>query len=374
MITDGRCPTNIQCAATLPVEIALQVGDTGMDATSQLVLSAHTDHDGTVIPSAPGVVTSERYGEYSISLVSVTPYPDAKRATKSSAYKVTLMVSPLTEPARVPADSTPQAPALGAEFTLNAGETIAIAGEDLQFSFDKVVDDIRCPTDVICESPGVVYAQFTAESSGQPPESFTLGGETNTTGAILAPVAGTNDLTAWRYGDFDIELRRIAPYPLYDDAPIPAEDYFATLVVTKAKRPQGQAAPPSPGAAETPTPQATPIRSADRTLVTSLGAPFVLIVGQSALMADEEFTLTFRSAADNSGCFSEDDCSTMTFDGSLALQKGDQKSLAKVIAGFHPDAPFTTDFAGYTVQMLNIRKLTNGAHEATFMVDFGPGE
>lgn len=100
-----------------------------------------------------------------------------------------------------------------------------------------------------------------------------------------------------------------------------------------------------------------------------LGKPFTLKVGQTGAIASENFKLTLRSASDDSGCFAPDDCSSMNFDGTIALQHGDEKNLLTLMAGWSGDEPSkVTDFDGYVVLIHRVEKV-DGALQATFSVE-----
>ena len=62
-------------------------------------------------------------------------------------------------------NSNPAGPSevpLGQEFTLMPGESATVQGTDLQVSFDKVVEDSRCPIDVNCIQAGDVVVAVQA--------------------------------------------------------------------------------------------------------------------------------------------------------------------------------------------------------------------
>lgn len=246
---DGRCPTHITCSATLPVDVLVQVQDTGFSTSSQIHLSAHTGDDGNVIPDAPGVVPTARYGSVLITLRSVTPYPDSRKPTAPADYAVTLLVTPLAEPSpavtpTVSLTAVVSGPALGQDFLLKLGETAEIEDIGLQLAFDEVVKDSRCPADVTCVWSGVVDVRLTAEMPPQPAQSFVVGGTTDMQGNVLGPVVGASGPTTWWYAGYTITLKQVTPYPMHANADVPLEDYTVTLVVTLA----------APGA---PTPTAT---------------------------------------------------------------------------------------------------------------------
>jgi hypothetical protein len=237
---DGRCPTNIQCAEAMPVEVAVKIHETGQDVTSELVLSAHTDHDGNVTASAPGT-PSASFGDYAVTLLSVTPYPDAKRKIENAEYAITLLVSEFADetsgtqaPNPVPTPEKSSAtPVLGEEFALKFGQS-AVAGENsLRVTFEAVKNDSRCPADVTCVWSGVVNVRLSAEAPGHPPESFVVGGVTDRDGVVLGPLMEATGPTSWWVAGSTITLTRVEPYPAHANQPTAHEEYVVSLVVTE---------------------------------------------------------------------------------------------------------------------------------------------
>lgn len=263
VLVDGRCPTGIQCAATLPVEIELTIVRTGAGVGTPLRLSAHTDNTGAVIPTAPGVVTSVVYDDNTISLLAVTPYPDVQRKTVLADYRVTLLVTggEAQQPPEVTAtpdgsDATQNA-ALGDTIILAVSETALFPQEQLQLTFDKVTDDSRCPADVACFWSGIVDAQMTFALSGRPAQTFVVGGATNSQGVVTGPVVGASGPIGWWYEGYALELKQVLPYPARHDQPIAPADYRAVVVITAAEKQP----PPEPIAESSPTPLPFPADS-----------------------------------------------------------------------------------------------------------------
>lgn len=241
VLADGRCPTNIQCAATMPIEVAVKVAETGRDLSSELVLSAHTNHDGSVIASAPAT-PSASFGDHAVTLLNVTPYPDAKHKTMNSEYAITLLLSkPADDTSGTQAPNpipTPEqigkTPVLGEEFALKYGHSTVIAENSLRVTFDAVETDSRCPRDVQCFWSGVVNVRLTAESPGHPPESFVLGGVTDSDGSVRGPLMEATGPTSWWIAGSTITLTRVEPYPAHANQPTAHEEYVVSLVVTEA--------------------------------------------------------------------------------------------------------------------------------------------
>jgi len=260
---------------------------------------------------------------------------------------------------------------LGEPFTFQPGQwaTLAHTPDNLGVHFQAVIEDSRCPALVDCAWSGQALVRLSFRQDG-----------------ILKPLLldlstlPTQNKNKVQFADYEIELQDLDPKPQHDSAKkeIKQGDYRATLIVRKVDRAPTATATPAetatPSATLTPTPELTPIRMPDKTLAAPLDAPFILSLGQTAAITDEEFKVTLRSVTDDSGCFSEDDCSSMTFNGTLALQKGEDKQLLQLMVGFHPESPFATDFAGYTVQLTKIQKAQQGDFEATLVVTKTPAQ
>ncbi len=346
VLEDSRCPAKAACVVrgNAKIAILLRHGD-----GKPQHLELDTD------PALERTRATTEDGEYQVELVALDQLPDpSDKPVLDQRYIATLIVT------RANPAIGDMAAQLAVPFTLKPGEWAELANTSPAFDvqFHAMLQDERCPQKTICEAPSEAWLQIGLRRSG-----------------VIIPkllelrLGGLSSQSKVRYADYEIELKALLPERERDQQIAPS-DYRATLVVTQINaRPT---APPTatqlPTATPTPTVQATPIRTTDKTLSAPLNAPFTLSVGQSADISDEDFSLTFRSADDNSGCFTEDDCSSMQFSGTLAIQKGDQKQLMTIMASFDDDAPFTTDFAGYTIALYSIKKLPDGSIIATFVV------
>jgi hypothetical protein len=75
---------------------------------------------------------------------------------------------------------------LGQQFTLPAGQSVSIKGENLTIKFDKVTNDSRCPTDVQCIWAGEAKCQMSITSNGSVSTVvLTVSGGSETTGQEL---------------------------------------------------------------------------------------------------------------------------------------------------------------------------------------------
>jgi hypothetical protein len=94
VVSDERCPSEIECAASGPVTLRLSIlGNNG--AAAEEMLQTFTDNNG-LAPSMEfeGIQSSTIVDEYQIRILGVSPYPkDRSDSIKPSEYKVTLKVS-----------------------------------------------------------------------------------------------------------------------------------------------------------------------------------------------------------------------------------------------------------------------------------------
>lgn len=108
---------------------------------------------------------------------------------------------------------------------------------------------------------------------------------------------------------------------------------------------------------------------AEEPVKADLDAPFALSVGETARVEPEGLEVTLRSMSDDSGCDDPKDCGNILFKGTIFTRLGEKKDMAQITAFFSPDSPFTTDFAGYTIELTDIRRpRAQGPLFATFKV------
>lgn len=99
-----------------------------------------------------------------------------------------------------------------------------------------------------------------------------------------------------------------------------------------------------------------------------LNQPYTLRAGETLRMAPEGFELTLRSVAEDSGCFSPTDCSTMLFNGSIAARLGDKTKLVQAGAILKAGAVLKLDLDGYAFLLTGVRRGAGNQLEATFVV------
>ncbi len=122
------------------------------------------------------------------------------------------------------ANSDPEtAVLLGDTFTLGYGQTAVIQTEDLQITFDDVLEDSRCPTQVQCFWTGQARVVVTARQGDAAP----VGLEFNTN------PAPNENLQTISFGEYRVELQSLDPFPQEPDKSIELADYRVTLQVHK---------------------------------------------------------------------------------------------------------------------------------------------
>ncbi|MFC1944317.1 hypothetical protein ACFLX5_02315 [Chloroflexota bacterium] len=108
---------------------------------------------------------------------------------------------------------------LGREFTLSIGKTAVILGEGLSIRFDEVIEDSRCPKDVVCIWEGRVSCVVQVI-------------EGDSTHEMVLTEQGMSDGYATEtYGEYRIDFH-VEPYPEEADD-ISQEEYRLLLTVSK---------------------------------------------------------------------------------------------------------------------------------------------
>ena len=108
---------------------------------------------------------------------------------------------------------------LGEEFSLSLGQTAAIKGQDLQITFEDVIEDSRCPSDVTCIWAGRVSCIIKiAQDSSQ----YRM---------VLTEPGLTNQYTSVTYKEYQLAFH-VIPYPVAGKS-ISKGEYRLQLIVTK---------------------------------------------------------------------------------------------------------------------------------------------
>ncbi|MBC7877347.1 MAG: hypothetical protein H7Y59_09285 [Anaerolineales bacterium] len=92
--SDGRCPSEIECAESGPVSLSLLV-QIGNGEANEIYLQTFTDYEGRA-PSMQfeGIENRIVYEGYVFQVAGVSPYPtNLEEPIKDSEYRVTLIVT-----------------------------------------------------------------------------------------------------------------------------------------------------------------------------------------------------------------------------------------------------------------------------------------
>ena len=94
ILSDERCPIEVECAASGPVSVSLSV-QRGADTATNFTLQTFTDQTGrSPDVQFEGVTNQTEIGGYVIQITSVTPYPEnSAAAIEPSEYRLGLRVS-----------------------------------------------------------------------------------------------------------------------------------------------------------------------------------------------------------------------------------------------------------------------------------------
>jgi hypothetical protein len=129
---------------------------------------------------------------------------------------ITILILPLAACGNAP----PQVQAdLGQEFSLSIGQTAAIKGEALRITFEDVVEDSRCPSDVTCIWAGRASCIIKlVEGSSQ----YRM---------VLTELGLTDQYTSETYREYQLSFH-LRPYPVAGQA-IRKDEYRLQLIVSK---------------------------------------------------------------------------------------------------------------------------------------------
>lgn len=107
----------------------------------------------------------------------------------------------------------------GVTFSLAAGKTAAVNGNNARITFNRVTEDSRCPTDVVCVWAGDARIELTISRDGSPVDT-----------KVVSVTAPNNEVVS---GDLRIRFVGLAPAPRSSE-PTSSRAYVAQLVVTPA--------------------------------------------------------------------------------------------------------------------------------------------
>ncbi|MBK8900648.1 MAG: hypothetical protein IPM53_05680 [Anaerolineaceae bacterium] len=217
VLEDSRCPSNVQCAWAGQARISIRVSQTGQ-APATLEMNTNP-------PLEQDVVT---YGDFQIQLLALDPYPEEiGQHIPAKRYEATFLV---TDNTPEPSLSTPLPPSeaggtlsiqLDQPFAIPINQPAQLSETGLSLTFQEVLEESRCPSNVQCAEAGQARISIRISQADQAPVTL----EMNTNPPLKLDVV--------TYGDFQIQLLALDPYPEEIGQHIPAEAYEATFVVTE---------------------------------------------------------------------------------------------------------------------------------------------
>jgi hypothetical protein len=116
------------------------------------------------------------------------------------------------------AADNPTSPALDRTFDLRVGATAQVEGTDVEVRFEGVVNDSRCPPDVMCISAGDATVALRLTGGGKDATTYEL-----------HTASGPQDA---EHGSYTVSLVALGPPPASNRQPS-AKDYVATVRVSR---------------------------------------------------------------------------------------------------------------------------------------------
>lgn len=156
-----------------------------------------------------------------LALAACTEQPPATNATPTPQATPTSSIPGATP---TPWDREPLPRyAIDTPFSLKVGQSAEVDGGQLLIHLSAVVNDSRCPADVVCVRAGDVTAvlEMTSQEAG----------------TTRADVKFQSDRPAVIHSTYRVVVADVQPYPQFASMPIAAADYVVTMVV----EPQGLA-------------------------------------------------------------------------------------------------------------------------------------
>lgn len=117
------------------------------------------------------------------------------------------------------------------EFSLAPGQSAAVAGTDLTFTFHSVLSDERCPVEVECVASGPATVSLSVQQGNGTPTDFTLQTFTDQNGR--SPNVQFEGVTnRAEVGNYLIRIVSVTPYPRDLSTKIESSEYRLVLSVS----------------------------------------------------------------------------------------------------------------------------------------------
>lgn len=122
------------------------------------------------------------------------------------------------------------------EFTLASGQSATITSTDLTITFNSVLSDDRCPSEVECAANGPVTVSLSVQQGNSSPTDFILQTFTDQNGS--SPNVQFEGITSSaQVGDYLIRITSLTLYPKNLSPKIEPAEYRLGLVVSKTHSP-----------------------------------------------------------------------------------------------------------------------------------------
>lgn len=231
VVSDTRCPTNVNCAVSGELIVEVQVTQDGTDLGTLTL-----DHI-----YAYANKNKQNAGEFNVAVLKATPgriyenfgKPNGYiRTPNKNEYLVDLVVN---RPPSAAAPVTPAAPA-DQKQRVPFGQSVAFNSGDITLSFESVVSDNRCPKSpyIACSTSGKATIGVKAVRGGDTTNAELsiprLVEDTTALKEQPASIPTTADVLGYRF-----QLVSLDPMPAGEAFVKPAPDaYVATLLVLKS--------------------------------------------------------------------------------------------------------------------------------------------
>jgi hypothetical protein len=137
-----------------------------------------------------------------------------------AAMAIAVLFSSIVSLAHAQVTMTTRVAELGKPFELKFGQKASINSEKIDITFTGLIEDSRCPSDVVCIQAGQATIEVSVMVNG------TDAGRQNLT-------VGPRGNESATFGQYLVRLEKLDPYPV-STKQTAQEDYVATLVVSKA--------------------------------------------------------------------------------------------------------------------------------------------
>ncbi len=226
IVSDSRCPIGAECLVAGYAQVSVRIAIGGVDYGS-ILLDTDMSKELRII------------GGYRFSLIDLRPYPTLQSPMPPQRQVGTFLVEKVSVPATpepspvptpvptlVPTPVPTQAPTpvpqivftIGEAFKLPVTQTAVEQNEKIEFTFDQVVSDSRCPKDAVCIQAGDAVIAV----------SIVIGGVNY--GSYKLSLAASPSVRA---GDFRFTFTDLYPYPAVSPDVRPA-GYVGYFIVEKA--------------------------------------------------------------------------------------------------------------------------------------------